>query len=94
MTKLEAQRVVTKYISEINFVNSARQADVVEIGLDLLRVGRTSITFECEVRNLFTKKTIITIDKIVFVKVDEDGRPTPHEKTIEALKAKMSFPKG
>lgn len=56
MTKLGSHRVVTKFMSEINFVSSANQADVIEIGLQFISIGRTSITFRCEVRNLFTKK--------------------------------------
>lgn len=83
MTKLETKRVVTKYISEIDFRSSARQGDVVEIGLEMSAVGRTSITFSCEVRNLFTKTSIITIDKIVFVQVTEDEKPEAHGKTFE-----------
>ena len=83
MTKLGSKKVVTKYISEINFVSSAVQGDVVEIGLEFLAIGRTSITFRCEVRNIFSKKAIITIDKIVFVKVDEYGKPEAHGVTQE-----------
>jgi len=78
MTKLNTKRVVTKFISEINFLSSAEQGDVVEIGLEFIKIGRTSITFKCAVRNLFSKNAIITLDKIVFVKVDEQGRPSPH----------------
>lgn len=85
MTKLESRRTVTKYISEINFVSSARQADTIEIGLEFSSIGRTSITFRCEVRNLITKNTIISIEKIVFVNVDENDRPLPHEKNIEDM---------
>jgi acyl-CoA hydrolase len=50
----------------------------VEIGCELVQFGNTSITIACEVRNKDTKKTIIRIDKIVFVAVDGDGKPTPH----------------
>ncbi len=82
MRKLDTKSVVTKYLSEINFMNSAKQGDVIEIGLALTKFGRTSITFSCEVRNLFTKQTIITIDTIVFVKVDEAGRPVPHHVSL------------
>ncbi len=82
MTKLEGAKVVTKFISEVNFVNSARQADVIEIGLEVSEVGRTSITFRCVVRNLFSKKTIITLDKIVFVHLGQDDKPAPHGKTL------------
>ncbi|MEZ4934437.1 MAG: hotdog domain-containing protein [Saprospiraceae bacterium] len=78
MSKLRSKRVVTKYMSEINFVNSAKQGDVIEIGLKFQDVGTTSITFGCEVRQMFSQETIITIDKIVFVLLNENGRPQPH----------------
>lgn len=85
MTKLDSKNVVTKYISEINFVSSANQGDVIEIGLGFKSIGRTSITFSCVVRNLFTKQTIISIDNIVFVNVDEKGKSKPHGRTLENL---------
>lgn len=78
MSKLRSKRVVTKYMSEINFVNSAKQGDVIEIGLKFQDVGTTSITFGCEVRQMFSQETIITIEKIVFVLLNENGRPQPH----------------
>ena len=89
MTKLDSRRTVTKYISEINFISSARQADTIEIGLEFSEVGRTSITFRCEVRNLITKNTIIRLEKIVFVNVDENDRPLPHGKTIDEMTGKL-----
>lgn len=85
MTKLDTKQVVTKYISEIDFVSAAKQGDIIEIGLEFKKVGRTSITFSCQVRNVFTKKVIIVLDKIVFVKINEDEQPTPHGKTLENL---------
>lgn len=88
MTKLNTNKVVTKYMSEINFVSSAKQGEVVEIGIKLLSLGRTSITMCCHVRNLFSKKTIITINKIVFVQVDENERPVPHNMTMETVELK------
>ena len=90
MSKLESKRVVTKYMSEIDFISSAQQGDVIEIGLQFLTIGRTSITFRCEVRNLFTKRTIISIEKIVFVKVDQTGKPDPHGKTVNTLHYQIS----
>lgn len=42
--QLGQRQVVTKYISEINFVSSARLGDIIEIGLVATRFGRTSIT--------------------------------------------------
>lgn len=79
--QLENPKTVTKYISEINFVNSARQGDIIEIGIEVVNFGRTSLTLSCEVRNKMTHQTIITIDKIVFVSLDENGNPKPHGKT-------------
>jgi len=78
MTKLGRPQVVTKFMSEINFVSSAKQADVIEIGLEFISIGNTSITFRCQVRNLFSKKIIIAIERIVFVNVDENLKSIPH----------------
>lgn len=73
--------VVTKFISEINFVSSAKQGDIIELGIIATQFGRTSITLTCQVRNKITRKSILTIDKLVFVNLDGDGNPTPHGKT-------------
>ena len=88
--QLENTRTVTKYISEINFVSSAHQGDIIEIGIEATDFGRTSITLNCEVRNKMTRQTIITIDRIVFVALDEHGKPKPHGKTnVEYVKDRL-----
>ena len=74
------KNLVTKIMSEIDFIASAKTGDVIEIGCDIVSIGTTSITLTCEVRNKDTKQVIIKIDKIVFVLVDEDGKPKPHGK--------------
>ena len=79
--QLGTNRCVTKYMSEINFINSARQGDIVELGIKATHFGRTSLTLTCQVRNKITHKTILTIDKMVFVSVNEQGVPFPHGKT-------------
>lgn len=76
--QLGNQQVVTKYMSEINFVSSAVLGDLVEIGLLATEFGRTSLTMRAEARNMFTKKSILTIDKIVFVNLGPDGKPAAH----------------
>ncbi|KAE8764860.1 acyl-CoA thioesterase [Georgenia thermotolerans] len=78
MIQLGNERVVTKFISEINFVSSAQQGDIVEMGLRATAFGRTSMTMRAEVRNLFTRQSILTIEKMVFVNLGPDGRPAPH----------------
>lgn len=76
--QLNKGNIVTKYMSEINFVSSASLGDIIEIGMETVKFGKTSITVRCEVRNKFSKETIIKIDTIVFVHLDEKGRPAPH----------------
>ena len=78
--QLGDRNIVTKAMSEINFVSTAKTGDIAEIGCELISFGTTSITIACEVRNKDTKKTIIKVDKIVFVLLDEDGKPKPHNK--------------
>ena len=70
IVQLENPKVVTKYISEINFISASRQGDIIELGITATEFGRTSITLRCEVRNKITRKSILTIDKIVFVNLD------------------------
>ena len=77
--QLNTSNVVTKVMSEVDFISSAKLGDVIEIGCDLESVGITSITITCEVRNKDTKQTITKIDKIVFVSVDENGKSIPHK---------------
>ncbi|MYM63687.1 acyl-CoA thioesterase [Pseudomaricurvus sp. HS19] len=72
------KHLVTKYISEVNFVSSAKLGEVIEMGLAIGKVGTSSITLHALVRNLQTKQTIIEIENIVFVNLDEDGKPVPH----------------
>lgn len=79
--QLDTNRCVTKYMSEINFVSSAKQGDIIELGMVATKFGRTSLTLKCEVRNKLTRKTILAIDTIVFVSLDETGKPMEHGKT-------------
>ncbi len=81
MCQLGNEKIVTKFMSEINFVSSARLGDVIELGMTATHFGRTSITMRCEVRNKITRKSILTVEKLVFVNLDEHGQPAPHGKT-------------
>ena len=86
MCQLDSKNVVTKYMSEINFVNPAHNGDIIEIGAKVTAFGRTSMTMSCEVRLKGTQKTIIKIDKIVFVHLGDDGKPAPHGKGFVEIK--------
>ncbi|WP_396169080.1 acyl-CoA thioesterase [Flavobacterium sp.] len=88
--QLESPRIVTKHMSEINFRSSAKQGDIVEIGIDVKKFGTTSLTLICEVRNMMTKETIITIDEITMVSVNMEGKPQAHGKTkIEFIEDRL-----
>ena len=78
IVQLGNERVVTKFMSEIDFVASAWQGDLIEIGLQATEFGRTSMTMRCEVRNMITRESILTISRIVFVSLDDEGKPIPH----------------
>ena len=88
--QLENRRVVTKFMSEINFRSSAKKGDIVEIGIHVVGFGKTSLTLSCEVRNKMTRETIITIDKIIMVNIGYDGKPLAHGKTkVEFVKDRL-----
>lgn len=88
--QLETNCLVTKHIGAISFEAPARQGDVVEFGLETKKVGATSITVTCLLRNKATKKTICLADDIVFVQVDpESGKPIPHGKTMAMLEQQL-----
>ena len=82
IVQLENSRIVTKHMSEINFKSSARQGDIIEIGISVVKFGNTSLTLKCEVRNMMTRETIITIDSTTMVSLGTDGKPKAHGKTI------------
>ena len=79
--QLENPHVVTKFISEINFISAPRQGDIIEIGILATHFGNTSLTMRCEVRNKLTREPILRIEKIEFVNVSPEGIPTAHGKT-------------
>lgn len=79
--QLDNHKVVTKFMSEINFINSPKQGDILEIGLEPVKFGKTSLTLRCEVRNMETRQEIIAINTIVMVNLGDHGHPKHHGKT-------------
>lgn len=76
--QLQHTRLATKYMSEINFLRAARQNEVIEIGVETVGVGRSSITVRCEVREKESRELILAVDKIVFVALNSKGKPIVH----------------
>jgi acyl-CoA thioesterase YciA len=85
--QLENPRVVTKHMTEINFMSSAKQGDIIELGIEVVKFGKTSLVLKCEARNKMTRERILTVDSITMVNLDENGKPKLHGKTkIEYVK--------
>ena len=76
--QLQTSSIVTKYMSEINFLRPACCGDVIEFGVETAEVGTTSITLRCEVRQKVSKEPIITVERVVFVALDVEGKPAVH----------------
>ena len=66
-------------MSNIDFKHSAIRGDIIEIGMETVKLGHTS-TIKCDVRNKRTERTITSVDSIVFVNLGPDGKPCPHGK--------------
>jgi acyl-CoA hydrolase len=81
LIQFENKHIVTKYISEINFMSSAKQGDIIELGIEVIKFGVSSLTLKCEARNKMNRETILTVENIVMVNLGEDGKPKPHGKT-------------
>ena len=76
---LDTNRVATVKMSEVVFKNAANIGDIVVIGTELVRIGNTSITVRCEIRNKTTNQIIVEVDEIVIVALDYNKKPTPHK---------------
>ena len=76
--ELQTGLIVTKYISEIDFKFPVIQGDVVEIGMQTLEIGKTSVTLSCEVRSLQAERTVCSIEKMVYIRVNKYGLPKKH----------------
>jgi acyl-CoA hydrolase len=81
MRTLLTDRIVTKKITEVDFIAPARVGDYLEFFCDVHAVGTTSITIKTEIYkrpvNAIQGWMILSC-RIVFVSVNEEGRPTPH----------------
>lgn len=81
--QLQTHRVVTAGLTALNFTSPAREGDIIEIGVSVVKIGTKSITLKVVVRNKDTKKDICIVEGITFVSVDVEGKPTPHGITEE-----------
>lgn len=81
--ELGNDRVVTRSMGEVDFVSSAIRGDIIEIGMETISIGVTSITIRCDVRNKRTQEKLTSVNNIVFVNLGPDGKPVPHGKIFD-----------
>lgn len=81
ITQIGTKNLVTRHMSEINFLARAERGDLLELVYTVQRFGRTSVTLSCRVKNSVTAAEILTLDSIVFVSVDDAGNPIEHGQT-------------
>jgi acyl-CoA hydrolase len=72
--------IVTASIDRIDFKEPIRVGEFVETIARVVKLGRTSITVECELwaeNPQNGDRRLSTVGKFIFVAIDPEGRPTP-----------------
>ena len=69
----------TVHINDINFCDTARLGDIIEISVQHRHTGNTSITFSADAFVLpacdAAKRKIASFDEVVFVAIDKNNKP-------------------
>ena len=76
----DSAKMVTKKIEEVVFESPVRVGNLIKIYASVHKFGNTSITINLEARkhNVHTgKQDLVCSNKMVFVKLDEEGSPIP-----------------
>lgn len=76
---LDTNRIATVKMSEVIFKSAANIGDILISGVALVRIGKTSITVKCELRNKTTNNVIVQVDEVVIVALDYNKKPTLHK---------------
>lgn len=67
-------------MSEINILATAGESGIIEIIIKAAGYRHSSITIGCLVQNMRPKEVIATLNKSLFINVDDNGRLIPHGK--------------
>ena len=81
--KLTRRVCVTRFIDQINFISTARSGDIIHIVTTLENSGTTSLTYRVEAKEEISGRKVASISRIVFVAVDDQGQPVPHNVNVE-----------
>jgi acyl-CoA thioesterase YciA len=79
--KHTSHRVVTVAMREVVFHEPVQVGDVVSFFTEVVKLGRSSITIQVTVESRRHRKpseyVIVTKAEVIFVAVDDNGKPTP-----------------
>ena len=76
--KLTRRVCVTRFIDNVNFISTARAGDIINIVTTLEGGGSTSLTFRVDTKEEISNRKVASIGRVVFVSIDEQGQPVPH----------------
>lgn len=78
--------MVTLRVGELHFKRPIKVNNHIRVYGEVVSLGNTSITLDIEVRkfNLYSgDETVVCTTSITFVRIDDDGNPTPIGETIK-----------
>ena len=76
--KLSRRTCVTRCMDRIDFTSTARLGDIIKIITTVEQVGKTSLTFRIVMKEDITDRAVASIDRVVFVSIDDKSQPVPH----------------
>ncbi len=82
----ESTMMVTKCISDVEFIRPVKAGRIVKIYGEILKVGNSSVVIKLEARNhnhQSGRQKKVCETTMVFVRIDEDGEPVPLNKGIK-----------
>jgi acyl-CoA thioesterase YciA len=82
----DSPRMVTLSISEMFFKKPIKVGNIIKIYANVVKFGNTSITLYIELRkhNVYTGEQEVAMSTtIVFVRIDDDGRPIPISEKVK-----------
>ncbi len=85
--------MVTLRVGELLFKKPIKTGNHIRIYGEVTNLGNTSITMNIEVRkyNVYSsEETVVCTTSITFVRIDDDGNPTPIGESVRARHEKQS----
>lgn len=70
--------VATVAMSDIVFRRPVGRGELIRVAVTLTGVGTTSLTFRVAVTTHTSRKPVISVERVVYVALDEDGKPRAH----------------